>query len=153
MVLRAAAFIAGLALAAAPGTGVSPQAATAVTISPLSLFFPAADPDTVPRVPATGPLVVDIVCGQAGSWQLTVLANGTMKGAGGPGLPAEAVDWTATTSPPFVAGTVSDRRAQLVASGSGAGSWRGELNFRLLNDWTYRAGDYGNTLTFTLSGV
>jgi hypothetical protein len=63
------------------------------------------------------------------------------------------VSWTATPAPPYQSGTLSKTIAQRVASGTGNvnPAVNGSVTFRLANSWLYSAGNYTQTLVFTLS--
>jgi hypothetical protein len=140
-----------LGFLASPGVAGAQQ--LDVTISPVVVTFPTTDPDTAPVLSAT-PVTVQYRVRSNGNrpWLLTVQASDDL--VSGPSLiPASAVTWVATPAPPFRAGTVSRTQAQTLASGTGnvnpAGA--GTVTFRLRNSWTYDAGTYVQTLTFTLS--
>ena len=120
-------------------------------ISPLTLYFSPADPDLVPLILSDSPIVVEIKVNIAREWRLTAVANGDLDGERGISIPIQNVSWTATPSPPFLNGTLARKKAQLVASGSGVSDLRGELNFSLLNTWEYLAGEYSQTISFTLT--
>ena len=123
-----------------------------LTISPLSISFASASPDTTPVVTAP-PIVVTIRVRQStGPWSLTVLANGDLL-SGSDAVDISNVTWTATPAPPFQGGTLSKTVAQRVASGTGTvnPAENGSLTFRLANSWTYNAASYTQTLVFTLT--
>jgi hypothetical protein len=138
------------ALAQGRGGGNNPQ--LDLTISPLSISFASANPDTSPVV-AAAPIVVTIRVRQnTGPWTLTVLANGDLL-SGPSSVDIANVTWTATPAPPFQGGTLSKTVAQRVASGTGTvnPAQNGSLTFRLANAWTYNAANYTQTLVFTLT--
>ena len=138
------------ALAQGRGGGANPQ--LDLTISPLSISFASANPDTTPVV-AAAPIVVTIRVRQnIGPWTLTVLANGDLL-SGASLVDISNVTWTATPAPPFQGGTLSKTVAQRVASGTGTvnPAENGSLTFRLANSWTYNAANYTQTLIFTLT--
>ncbi len=120
-------------------------------ISPLLINFPAADPDSVPVISSDSQVRVEIVVGVARSWNLTVTANGNLKGDKGASIPINNVSWTASPSPPFINGTLVRMRPQLMAKAEGDGEFTGDLNFFLANSWDYQAGEYRQTITFTLA--
>jgi hypothetical protein len=125
-----------------------------LTVSPMSITFPSADPDVSPTVLAP-PLVVSVRVRQnpGGSpWQVTVLANGDLI-AGSQTVDITNVTWAATPAPPFQNGTLSKTVAQRVAAGAGNlnPARDGSVTFRLANSWTYSAGTYTQTIVFTLS--
>ena len=154
---RAAVTVALLALAVSErpsgqgrGGGSSPQ--LDLLVSPLSISFPSADPDTTPVV-ATAPVVVTVRVRQnQGPWTLTVLAGGDLI-AGTATVDITNVSWTATPAPPYQNGTLSKTVAQRLASGTGNvnPAQNGSVTFRLVNSWTYSAGNYTQTVVFTLA--
>jgi hypothetical protein len=124
-----------------------------LTIAPAIVTFPTSDPDTAPQLNGV-PLAVQyrVRANANRPWVLTVLASGDL--ISGPSrIPATAVSWLATPAPPFRTGTMSSTQAQPVASGIGNVNpmQTGTITFRLTNSWTYDAGTYLQTLTFTLS--
>lgn len=132
------------------GGGASPQLDLAV--SPMSISFPSADPDAAPVV-AAAPVVVTVRVRQnQGPWLLTVLAGGDLI-AGPATVDITNVSWTATPAPPFQNGTLSKTVAQQLAAGidSVNPARNGSVTFRLVNSWTYSAGNYTQTVVFTLS--
>ena len=132
------------------GGGANPQ--LDLSVSPLSISFASADPDTTPVV-ASAPVVVTVRVRQnAGPWTLTVLAGGDLI-AGPATVDITNVSWTATPAPPYQNGTLSKTVAQQLASGTGNvnPAQNGSVTFRLVNSWTYSAGNYTQTVVFTLS--
>jgi hypothetical protein len=150
-----AAAIALLAVSAHPsgqgrGGGTIPQ--LDLSVSPMSISFPSADPDAVPIV-AAAPVVVTVHVRQnQGPWSLTVLAGGDLI-AGPATVDITNVSWTATPAPPFQNGTLSKTVAQPLASGTDTvnPARNGSVTFRLVNSWSYSAGNYTQTVVFTLS--
>ena len=141
------------------GAGFFPRAAYAqpgarleLSVSPTSISFPSSDPDVAPFMTAP-PVVVSIRIRQStGPWSLTVLANGDLL-SGGSTVDISNVTWTATPAPPYQGGTLSKTVAQRMASGTGNvnPAQNGSVTFRLANAWTYNAGNYTQTIVFTLS--
>lgn len=132
------------------GGGTIPQ--LDLSISPASITFASADPDVSPTI-AAAPVVVRIrVFQNAGPWTLTILAGGDLI-AGPATVDITNVSWTATPAPPYRNGTLSKTVAQQVASGTGTvnPAANGSVTFRLANSWLYSAGNYTQTLVFTLS--
>ena len=124
-----------------------------LSISPLVVTFPTTDPDAAPVLNAPPVSVQYRVRGNGNrSWLITVQASGDLI-SGQSRIPASAVSWLATPAPPFRAGTMSGTQAQTVASGNGNvnPATAGTVTFRLTNSWNYDAGNYLQTLTFTLS--
>jgi len=154
--LRIAAIVlaAGLlpSIAAAQGRGGGTSVQLELSVSPLSISFASANPDVSPVI-AAAPIVVTVRVRQnTGPWSLTVLANGDLL-SGGSTVDIANVTWTATPAPPFRGGTLSKTVAQTVASGTGTvnPAQNGSVTFRLANSWTYSAGNYTQTIVFTLS--
>ena len=124
----------------------------ATPAAPVSISFASADPDISPLVSAA-PVVVTVRIRQnSGPWSLTVLANGDLL-AGASTFDISNVTWTATPAPPYQNGTLSKTVAQRMASGTGTvnPAQNGSVTFRLANAWTYSAGNYTQTVVFTLS--
>ena len=155
-VARCTVFVAALATFLPQGAraqgrgGTSPQ--LDLSITPASITFASADPDVSPSI-AAAPVVVSVRVRQnAGNWTLTVLAGGDLI-AGPATVDISNVSWTATPAPPYQSGTLSKTVAQQVASGTGNVNppQNGSVTFRLANSWLYSAGNYTQTLVFTLS--
>ena len=124
---------------------------TALALSPMSLSFPNADPDSVPKVsPSEGSLSVNVitrfVSGQA---ILTVLASDDLR-SGMTIIPVSALKWTATGAG-YVGGTVNKSVAQPMASWNNSGNYLGAVSFTFDNSWTYAIGSYATILTYTLT--
>ncbi len=126
-----------------------------LSVSPSTITFASANPDTTPTV-VSAPITVQIRVRQLlpiiGQWQLSVLAGGDLV-AGPSTIPITNVTWTATPAPPFQNGTLSRTTAQRIAGGTANvnPAQTGTVTFRFANSWTYDAGIYTQTLTFTLS--
>lgn len=122
-----------------------------LTISTNSLAFPDADPDTVPRV-ASSPPVVTIAAKARAAWlatvTLTVAASDDLR-AGVVTIPASEITWTATGAG-FVGGTLNSTVPQLVASWNGSGERTGSQQYLFANRWTHPVGNYSLTLIYTL---
>jgi hypothetical protein len=132
------------------GGGTTPQ--LDLSISPASITFASADPDVNPSI-AAAPVIISVRVRQnLGNWTLTVLAGGDLI-AGPATVDITNVSWTATPAPPYQSGTLSKTIAQRVASGTGNvnPAANGSVTFRLANSWLYSAGNYTQTLVFTLS--
>ena len=124
-----------------------------LSVSPVSITFPSADPDINPAV-AAAPVIVSVRIrqNQGTSWRLTALANGDLI-SGSETVDITNVTWAATPAPPFQNGTLSKAVAQQMGAGSGNvnPAQNGSVTFRLANSWTYSAGTYTQTIVFTLS--
>jgi len=146
LVTRAlAAFV--LIAAFAPGAR-----AQTISVAPTSFSYPSGDPDTTPVV--TGPqLTISYkVTGPPLGWTITV--QGTNLTSGPDTIPASNVTWTATPQPYFVAsGTLSTTAQRLAGelNHHAAGTQYGYVTFSLMNLWTYKAGTYTQTITFTVT--
>jgi hypothetical protein len=124
-----------------------------LTVTPLTITFPAGDPDTVPLL-MSPPVQVSYRVRQNNNapWTLTVIASGDL--ISGPSkVDISNVTWVATPAPPFQNGTLNKTVAQRLASGTGNVNPQelGQVTFRLANSWTYTAGLYSQTITFTLT--
>jgi len=151
IVLAAALAVAAAARPSAQGRGGgTPQ--LDLSVSPASISFPGADPDVMPVVAAAPVIVTVRVRQNSGPWTLTVLAGGDLI-AGSATVDITNVSWTATPAPPFQNGTLSKTVAQTLAAGTGNvnPAENGSVTFRLANSWNYSAGNYTQTLVFTLS--
>ncbi len=139
-----------LALLALPAAAAAQR--LDLTVSPLSINFPAADPDVSP-VLASDPVDVRFrVRNNTGPWTLSLLAGGDLI-SGGATVDISNISWVASPAPPFQSGTLSKTVAQTLASGTGnvQPPATGLVTFRLANLWTYTAGTYTQTIVFTLS--
>jgi hypothetical protein len=157
-IVTRAATARALAIAGLTVTALLPPAGAAaqqlnLSISPVVVTFPTADPDTAPTLSSPPVTVQYRVRGNGNRpWVLTVLAAGDLI-SGGSRIPASAVTWSGTPSPPLVTGTMSTTQAQPIATGNGNVNPQqtGTVTFRLTNSWNYDAGTYIQILTFTLS--
>jgi hypothetical protein len=123
-----------------------------LSLSALTISFPDADPDTVPQVPASGGPITVTARGRTGPGaqvKLSVTAADDLR-SGTQVIPASAVTWAATGNG-FVNGALAAGVAQTVGVWGNSGQHTGTLTFRLANAWTYSAGQYSMTLSFTLS--
>jgi hypothetical protein len=138
------------------GCLVLPTAAAAqkldLSVTPGVITFPASDPDAMPVVAAAPVRVNYRVRQNKGPWTLTVLAGGDLN-SGTSTVDISSVTWVATPAPPFQNGTLNKIVAQTLASGNGNVNPTaiGSVTFRVANSWTYSAGTYTQTITFTLS--
>ena len=122
-------------------------------MSPLTITFAPADPDTVPIV-ASAPVQLTYRVRQNNNqpWTLTVLADGDLISGSVNGRYLQCQlgrDAGAAVSERHLSKTV----AQRLASGVGnlANPSQGQITFRLANSWNYSAGLYTQTIVFTLS--
>jgi hypothetical protein len=132
---------------------IAPLASSAqLSITPSSLNFPNADPDTVPSIPAIGnPVTVTANAQTSGNKTVTlsVIANGDLI-SGSNTIPISNVTWTANPSG-FRAGTMSKTTPQTAGSWTGSGNRTGTFSYFLKNSWSYTTGNYTQTVTYTLT--
>jgi hypothetical protein len=132
---------------------IAPLASSAqLSITPSSLNFPNADPDTVPSIPAIGnPVTVTANAQTSGNKTVTlsVIANGDLI-SGSNNIPISNVTWTANPSG-FRAGTMSKTTPQTAGSWTGSGNRTGTFSYFLKNSWSYTTGNYTQTVTYTLT--
>jgi hypothetical protein len=148
-----AALVCLAALVVLPCTVSAQPLSLELTVSPRTITFASANPDTSPTV-AAAPISVTVrVKGpKLVQWHLSVLADGDLV-SGASTIPISNVSWTATQAPPFQNGTLSRTTAQPMAAGSDTlnPGKTSTVTFSLVNSWLYDAGTYTQTLTFTLS--
>lgn len=148
-----AALICLVALVVLPSTASAQPLDLQLSVSPRTITFASANPDTSPTVTAAPISVTVRVKGpKLLQWHLSVLADGDL--VSGPStIPISNVTWTATQAPPFQNGTLSRTTAQTLAGGTGTlnPGKTSTMTFSLVNSWLYDAGTYTQTLTFTLS--
>jgi hypothetical protein len=147
------AALAALVLVGALAPEARAQQGANMSVAPTAFSYPSGDPDTTPIV--TGPqLTISYkVTGGPIGWTITV--QGTDLTSGPNTIPASNVTWgTATPQPPFVGSGTLSTTAQRLAGEVGnhaAGTQTGYVTFSLKNLWTYNAGTYTHTITFTIS--
>jgi hypothetical protein len=153
----AAAVAAAQGVGAATATGsvsasVTVSAMAKLTLSSATVTFANADPDTSPSIAASEGAVTITAKGKTstgGTIALTLLAADDLR-SGGDRIPISNITWTATGSG-FAAGTMSKAAAQPVGSWTNSGSRTGTQRFALVNSWSYAAGSYTTTATYTLT--
>jgi hypothetical protein len=123
-----------------------------LSVNPITITFPAGDPDTVPIISSAPVQVSYRVRQHNGPWTITLLATGDLI-SGSAAVDISNVTWIATPAPPFQSGTMSKTVAQRLASGVGMvnPARQGQITFRLANSWDYTAGIYTQTVVFTLT--
>lgn len=121
-------------------------------VAPPTLSFGFHLPKTKPVVKADQPMIVTVIVLDDNNegWTVSLLAHGDLL-SGHNFIPARALSWTATPSPPFQNGQLSRDTPQIVARGFGPAKVQGTLHFFLKDQWTYFPGDYSQTLNFQLS--
>jgi hypothetical protein len=131
----------------------APLASSAsLIISPTSINFPNADPDTVPVISAVeNPVTVEALAQVSGNKtvNLTVLAHGDLV-SGSSAIPISNVTWTASGQG-YVSGTMSKTTPQTAGSWQRSGDRIGTFSFFLKNNWSYATGNYVQTITYTLT--
>jgi hypothetical protein len=123
-----------------------------LSISPPSLVFPDADPDSTPQIPSSGgplTLVVKARVTPGVPIRLTVQAADDLR-SGPDVIPASALSWT-VTGRGFTDGTVDVANGQTVGSWSHSGRHTGTQHYVLANSWSYALGIYSLTLVYTLT--
>jgi len=151
--MRVAASVAVMSLV----WGLDPPTASAqlleMSLSPTTITFATADPDTLPVV-TSAPVVVTyrIPRNSNHPWTFPVAANEDLV-AGSATVDISNISWVATPAPPFQNGVMSKTVAQRIASGTGnqANTSQGQITFRLANSWNYVPGLYTQTVVFTLA--
>jgi len=138
------------------GSGLLRGQTLQLSINPQTISFAAADPDVSTQVPANQAVQVTIRATGMGtrSWQLTLRANGNLSDFWSmASIAISNISWIATEIPPFRNGTLAANVEQIAATKSGNYNSRGDLNFFLTNLWSYWAGQYTQTVAFTLSAI
>jgi hypothetical protein len=122
-----------------------------LTISPTTINFGNADPDTVPSIPADSTVSVNAKARTASGSAVTLThkANDDLKD-GTKTIAITNVSWTAVGSG-YVAGTMDKGADQAVGSWSGPGNYGGTLTYSMANSWSYEPGSYSATTVFTLT--
>lgn len=121
-------------------------------LTPRTLAFPDADPDSVPLIPAsTGPIAITAKARTLPGMQvrLTLLATDDMR-SGLDTVSIDALRWTAAGSG-FQSGTASRTTAQTVGTWIDSGVRTGSQSFVIANTWERVPGSYSVTLVYTLS--
>jgi hypothetical protein len=146
------AALAALVLVGALAPEARAQQGATISVSPTSFSYPSGDPDTTPVVAGPQLTITYKVTGGPVGWTITV--QGTNLSSGPDIIPASNVTWAATPQPYFTAsGTLSTTAQRLAGelNHHAAGSQYGYVTFSLMNLWTYKAGTYTHTITFTIS--
>lgn len=123
-----------------------------LTLSTNSITFVDADPDAVPDVLATPPVITITAKARASAGSqvtLTAQAIDDLR-SGLDTIPASNVTWTATGAG-FVGGALSRTAPRTVATWNGSGIHTGTQTYSFRNLWTYAAGTYTLTVVYTLS--
>lgn len=134
------------------GIGIMVASSVRLTMTPNSINFPDADPNTTPSIPASeNP--VRVRCELSGSGHsdlyLYAAATGDLKSTSD-SIPISQISWTASGSE-FRAGTMST--TPVLAgywAASGSKTYTGTFSYFLNNDWKYASGTYKATVIYTL---
>ena len=123
-----------------------------LTVSPSTINFSDADPDTSPSVAAdsTVSVTAKVRTGAASNATLTHLAGGDLTATGGT-IAISNITWTGTGTGFAGTGTMNKTTAQSVGSWTGSGSYSGTLTYSIVNSWTYATGNYTVSTTYTLT--
>lgn len=132
--------------------GIFLASSVTLTLTPSTINFPDANPDTTPSIPASqNPVQVRCRVVGSGSWNLIldVRATGNLI-SGGASIPINMVSWTATGAG-YTAGTMSTTSVQAGNwTSSGNKTYNGTFSYFLQNNWNYATGNYVATVTYTL---
>ena len=145
----------GVSAATATGSlsaSVTVSAMAKLSLSSATVTFPNADPDSSPIIAAAEGAITIAAKGKTstgGTIALTLLAADDLR-SGGDRIPISNITWTASGSG-FAAGTMSKVTAQPVGSWANSGSRTGTQSFAMVNSWSYAAGSYTTTATYTLT--
>lgn len=126
-----------------------------LTITPSTINFPDADPDSTPSIPANSTVnfTAKVRTGKTSLATLTVLANQDLT-SGTDTIAITNVTWTATGTG-FINGTMDKTTPQNVASWTGSstgpGHYNGVCTYSLANDWAYATGSYTANAVYTLT--
>jgi hypothetical protein len=126
-----------------------------LSINPQTITFPAEDPDNFPQVAADRTVQVSVRATGMGTrtWRLTLRANGNLSDFWSlASIDISNVRWTATQNPPFRNGTLAANIDQIAGQG-GNYNRSADFSFVLINSWSYWAGNYSQTVAFTLSVI
>ena len=137
-----------LGVLARPATA---QQGATISVSPGTFAYPYGDPDTTPNCIGPQLTISYKVTGKPIGWTITV--QGTDLNGPMPPIPVSNVSWTATGNFFMPNGTLR-ATAQTLAqqlNGHAATTQYGYVTFSLLNSWTYNAGTYTQTITFTIT--
>jgi hypothetical protein len=122
-----------------------------ITLSPGGITLPDASPDVVPVI---GPVPVNVTVKAVGRtgvpWTLTFLANSDLR-SGRDVIPISVISWTSAPNPPFMDGTLSAVTPRIIATGMSHDFYDFTMNFYMTNSWSYDAGSYTASATFTLA--
>ncbi len=120
-----------------------------LTVSPLTINFPSANPDTTPLIHADNLISITANSRTTGTGTLDILAHGDLT-SGSNTISIGNVTWTATGQG-FQGGTMNKTTSQRVGNFSPSGSYAGALDFAFSNSWDYLPGNYSATATLTLT--
>ena len=149
----------GLAVGALAATDTKNLAVSAtvssgatLTLGSATMTFPDRNPDSFPSIAATeNPVSVTAKAktGNASTVTLTVLAGGDLT-SGSDTIGISNITWTASGTG-YVDGTMNKTTPQSAGSWTGSGNRSGAFTYSLANSWNYPTGNYGATITYTLT--
>ncbi len=122
-----------------------------LTLGSAAINFNDADPDSGPISANENPVSVDVKIrtGSSSTATLTHQAAGDLT-SGSDVIAITNVSWTAGGSG-FVAGTMDSATPQSAGSWTGSGDRSSTFSFSLANSWSYAAGSYTASSTYTLT--
>lgn len=123
-----------------------------LTLGVAAINFIDADPDGTPIISASEGAVsveVKIRTGASSTATLDHLAAGPLT-SGTDTIAISNVTWTAAGNG-FVGGTMSSTTAQSAGSWTGSGDRASTFSFSFANSWSYVAGNYSASSTYTLT--
>jgi hypothetical protein len=122
-----------------------------LSLSPLTINFPDRDPDLVNRIAATENSVTVSSRMRTGRFSMSLLvcqASGDLQ-SGASTIPISNVTWQASGTG-YSNGTMSASAPQVAGSWIGSRSRTGAFDYYLNNSWAYNAGNYTQTVVYTL---
>jgi hypothetical protein len=132
-----------------------------LTLTNTTIDFPASNPRTTPTITGSASTLVsaNVRTGSASTATLVAVAGGPLSdGTAADNIPISNVTstYTATTGTGFfIAGTAipmaTGTGATLATGTSASGSYTGSFAWALTNSWLYADGNYGATISYTLT--
>ncbi|MBN2690140.1 MAG: hypothetical protein JXR42_06065 [Gammaproteobacteria bacterium] len=126
-----------------------------LTMTPLTINFPDADPDVTSVIDADSPVAVTVNAraGAASTLTLTANAQSDLSDGGTNTISIANVAWIvdAGSDAGFLPGTLSNGVDVSAGTWTGGGSRSGSLKFKFVNSWNYVPATYTANVLFTLS--
>ncbi|MBZ5554078.1 MAG: hypothetical protein LAO21_15285 [Acidobacteriia bacterium] len=158
--------IAGMVIAIALliASPLSQAQTLSLNVNPSSISFADQNPTNFPSISASAIVQVQVTASWGnGTWSVTSLAGGDLLNSDGRSvIPISNMRWTASRASgscsggcTCMGGTASKSSPQHILNGSGYtgflgfGSYTCNVNFTLVNDWSYNTGSYSQSLTVT----